>query len=118
MAATDLLGEPTLRAFRDRLRGELFRPGDEGYDDARALWNGRFDRRLALIARCRTDADVIAPWSSPASTTRGSPSRAARTTTQATRSETAKNGDEAAREAGDGTNAVRKLEYKIRGTRF
>jgi FAD/FMN-containing dehydrogenase len=60
MAATDLLGEPTLRAFRDRLSGELLRPGDGGYDEARALWNGRFDRRPALIARCRTDADVIA----------------------------------------------------------
>ena len=41
------------------LRGQLLSPGDEGYDGARKLWNGMFDRRPALIARCAGAADVI-----------------------------------------------------------
>ena len=33
--------------------------GDDGYDEARALWNGWFDKRPAVIARCRTADDVV-----------------------------------------------------------
>src|SRR5687768_13836690 len=40
--------------------GALMHPGDAGYDDARAVFNGMVDRRPALIARCATDEDVIA----------------------------------------------------------
>jgi FAD binding domain/Berberine and berberine like len=40
--------------------GELLRQGDSGYDDARLVWNGMFDRYPALIARCRTTDDVVA----------------------------------------------------------
>lgn len=36
-------------------RGELIRPADSVYEDARRIWNGAIDRRPALIARC---ADV------------------------------------------------------------
>jgi FAD/FMN-containing dehydrogenase len=46
-------------AFRTGLRGQLLRPGDDAYDPARKLWNGMFDRRPALIARCTGTADVI-----------------------------------------------------------
>jgi FAD/FMN-containing dehydrogenase len=42
------------------LRGKLLRPSDDGYDDARKVWNGMIDRRPALIARCTEAADVIA----------------------------------------------------------
>jgi FAD/FMN-containing dehydrogenase len=42
------------------LRGPLLRPGEEGYDPARRVWNGMIDRRPALIARCAGPADVIA----------------------------------------------------------
>ncbi|MEX1007305.1 MAG: FAD-binding oxidoreductase [Acidimicrobiia bacterium] len=41
-------------------QGELFYPGDAGYDDARALFNGMIDRSPALIARCSSDDDVVA----------------------------------------------------------
>ena len=34
-------------------------PGDDGYDEARALWNGWFDKRPAVVARCRTTQDVV-----------------------------------------------------------
>src|ERR1700730_16910888 len=41
-------------------KGTLHHPGDEGYDDARKLFNGMIDRRPALIARCTCPEDVVA----------------------------------------------------------
>ena len=38
--------------------GQLIRPGDPRYDEARAVWNGAIDRRPAIVARCRDAADV------------------------------------------------------------
>lgn len=46
--------------LRSALRGELLEAGDEGYDDARQIWNGMIDKRPALIARVTGVADVIA----------------------------------------------------------
>lgn len=46
--------------FRAAFRGEVFRPGEPGYDEARKVYNGMIDRRPALIARCADVADVIA----------------------------------------------------------
>jgi FAD/FMN-containing dehydrogenase len=40
--------------------GELVRPGDPGYDEARSIHNGLIDKRPALIARCRNAADIAA----------------------------------------------------------
>jgi FAD/FMN-containing dehydrogenase len=42
------------------LRGQLIRPGDAAYDQARAVYNGMIDKHPAAIARCRDVADVIA----------------------------------------------------------
>ncbi|HEY3208902.1 MAG TPA: FAD-binding oxidoreductase [Actinomycetota bacterium] len=47
------------QALRSRFRGALLRPGDEGYDEARRVWNGAIDRRPALIARCAGPDDVV-----------------------------------------------------------
>jgi FAD/FMN-containing dehydrogenase len=44
--------------LRSRFRGALLRPGEEGYDEARRVWNGAIDRRPALIARCAGADDV------------------------------------------------------------
>jgi len=38
--------------LRPHFRGALVRPGEEGYDDARRLWNGAINRRPTLVARC------------------------------------------------------------------
>lgn len=53
------LDEETIGDLKGRLRGELLRPGDEGYDVARKVWNGAIDRYPALIVRCRGAADVV-----------------------------------------------------------
>jgi FAD/FMN-containing dehydrogenase len=43
-----------------RFTGELLRPEDSGYDEARTVFNAMIDRRPALIARCHGVADVMA----------------------------------------------------------
>ena len=43
-----------------RMRGELLRPGDAGYEQAARVYNGMIEKRPALIAHCRDVADVIA----------------------------------------------------------
>ncbi|HEU4347451.1 MAG TPA: hypothetical protein VFR35_06650, partial [Actinoplanes sp.] len=41
-------------------RGEVIAAEHADYDDARAVWNGKVDRRPRLIARCTGVADVAA----------------------------------------------------------
>ena len=41
-------------------RGDVIAPDHNGYDEARAVWNGTVDRRPRLIARCSGTADVAA----------------------------------------------------------
>jgi FAD/FMN-containing dehydrogenase len=48
-----------IEELRTRFRGALLRPGEEGYDEARRVWNGEIDRRPALIARCAGADDVV-----------------------------------------------------------
>ena len=58
-ARHDTLGEATLGELAEGLRGELVRPSDPSYDEARSIWNAAHDKRPALIVRCRGVADVI-----------------------------------------------------------
>jgi len=58
-AMRESLDEAAVEAFRGDLRGELLRPGDAGYDDARQVFNRMIDKRPALIARCSGTADVV-----------------------------------------------------------
>jgi FAD/FMN-containing dehydrogenase len=54
-----VLDEAAIQELAGQLGGEVVRPGDQGYDRARAVWNGMIDRRPALIARCASAADVV-----------------------------------------------------------
>jgi FAD/FMN-containing dehydrogenase len=51
---------PPIDDLRAAFQGELLTEGDGGYDEARKVFNGCFDRRPALIARCTCTSDVQA----------------------------------------------------------
>jgi FAD/FMN-containing dehydrogenase len=55
MASID---DSSVRALSGSFSGELLRPGDEGYDRARQIYNGLIDTRPALIARCQDTSDI------------------------------------------------------------
>src|SRR6266478_8106429 len=59
LGAEVALDEDAVQAFVAGVRGTVLRPGDQWYDDARALWNGLIDRRPALIVQCTGAADVV-----------------------------------------------------------
>ena len=48
MVAVD---DEAVESFKAGFAGSALIPGDEGYDEARALWNGWFDKRPAVVAR-------------------------------------------------------------------
>jgi FAD binding domain/Berberine and berberine like len=48
-----------IAAFAKGLRGQLLRPEDDNYDEARRVWNGMINKRPALIVRAAGVADVI-----------------------------------------------------------
>ncbi|MGW2423173.1 FAD-binding oxidoreductase [Streptomyces sp. NPDC001709] len=48
-----------LTALRQDLCGDVFAPGDAGYDHARTVFNALFDRRPAVIAQCANVTDVV-----------------------------------------------------------
>jgi FAD/FMN-containing dehydrogenase len=52
---------PTIdvETLRSRLYGDVFGPGDEGWDEARRAWNLAVDQRPAAVALPLTDADVV-----------------------------------------------------------
>jgi FAD/FMN-containing dehydrogenase len=54
-----LLPAADVEDFRAGLRGQLLLRDAAGYEDARKIFNGMFDRRPALIARCLGAADVV-----------------------------------------------------------
>jgi hypothetical protein len=50
--------EEVYSSLHRRFKGDLVRPSDTGYEDARAIWNGMVDRSPGLIARCGDVSDV------------------------------------------------------------
>jgi FAD/FMN-containing dehydrogenase len=52
------IDDEKIDGLRKRLRGDLIRSNDDGYEAARRVWNGNIDRRPALIARCAGVSDV------------------------------------------------------------
>jgi FAD/FMN-containing dehydrogenase len=49
-----------VEALRSTMEGDVVAPLDGGYDEARKIWNGMFDRYPAAVARCASAADVAA----------------------------------------------------------
>ncbi len=59
------MNEPTIDdaaidGLRSALGGEVIAPDDSAYEEARNVWNGRIDRRPAVIASCESTDDVVA----------------------------------------------------------
>jgi FAD/FMN-containing dehydrogenase len=60
LEGSDLTLSPAvIDGLRAAFQGNLLTAYDPGYDAARRVWNGMFDRRPALILRCRGTADVV-----------------------------------------------------------
>jgi FAD/FMN-containing dehydrogenase len=53
------LDAAAIEGFAEGVRGSVLAPGDNGYDEARAIWNGLIDRRPALIVQPTGAADVV-----------------------------------------------------------
>ena len=53
-------GRIDLEELRASMRGAILQSGDNGYEEARRIWNGMIDRHPAVIACCTGPADVMA----------------------------------------------------------
>ncbi len=54
-----VLSEAAVQDLQTTLRGQLLRPSDDGYDEARMVWNAMIDRKPGFIVRCAGVSDVI-----------------------------------------------------------
>ncbi len=53
------LPERAVRTLEEQVKGEVVRPGDAAYDQARQVWNATVDRHPAFIVRPGDASDVI-----------------------------------------------------------
>src|SRR5688500_7880913 len=53
------LQSANIETLRRSLSGDVLLPGDDSYDNARAIWNAMIDKRPAAIVRCANTADVV-----------------------------------------------------------
>jgi FAD/FMN-containing dehydrogenase len=58
-AADGVLDDAAVEALRGSVRGEVIRPADPTYEEARKVWNGMIDRRPGVIVRPTGVADVV-----------------------------------------------------------
>jgi hypothetical protein len=54
-----MLNETSIQDFRATLRGGIIEPQDEGYEDARKVYNAMISKRPRMIVNCADVADVI-----------------------------------------------------------
>jgi FAD/FMN-containing dehydrogenase len=52
--------ETAVNALGDRINGALLHPGDDGYHDARTVWNGMVEKYPSYVVRCMDADDVVA----------------------------------------------------------
>ena len=57
--ATAEIEDRAVESLESQLRGFVLRRGDDGYDEARSVWNAMIDTEPALIVKCRGASDVI-----------------------------------------------------------
>jgi FAD/FMN-containing dehydrogenase len=50
----------SVESLREQVRGQIFTDGDDGYDEARSVYNGMIDKRPAVVIEAVDEADVIA----------------------------------------------------------
>ncbi len=55
---TAVLSDMQIRTLAEQLRGNVIRPGGEGYDAARNILNAKFDRYPALVVQVKDAEDV------------------------------------------------------------
>jgi FAD/FMN-containing dehydrogenase len=55
-----LMTAQMIDALRSRVSGSVITPGDQGYDEARKVYNFMIDRHPAAVVRCTRAADVAA----------------------------------------------------------
>ncbi len=48
----------SVTGLKDQVEGTVLLPGDLEYDEARAIWNGMFDKKPAIVVRCLNPQDV------------------------------------------------------------
>ena len=54
------MSRPTIDQLREQVRAEVLTKGDAGYDEARTVHNGMFDKYPSAIVRAEQVADVVA----------------------------------------------------------
>jgi FAD/FMN-containing dehydrogenase len=54
------MGEFTIEDLRERTRGPVYAAGDEGYDEARKVYNAMHDKHPRVVVGCENTGDVIA----------------------------------------------------------
>jgi FAD/FMN-containing dehydrogenase len=55
-----VISKPTVDQLREQVRAEVITAGDPGYDQARAVHNGMFDKHPQVVIRAGQVADVVA----------------------------------------------------------
>src|SRR5215210_4003821 len=56
---TRAIDAAAVESLRANLGGAALLPGDDGYDEARTIYNAMFDRHPVLIIRCAATGDVV-----------------------------------------------------------
>ena len=59
MTTSSAIAGRDLGTLRTAITGDVFAPGDHGYDEARQAWNLTADERPAVVVVAESAADVV-----------------------------------------------------------